>query len=120
MALRAILQRIPDGSSVPSFEAHEGLGTAAGQLLGSSHDRVRQWLSSRIALIAIHWPEQDDFEQPSRAGARLLGRANALDSGIIEDQMASSYIPIERLDGVDCGGGAVHSLADAVENTKAR
>ena len=120
VALRAILQRIPDGSSVPSFEAHEGLGTAAGQLLGSSHDRVRQWLSSRIALIAIHWPEQDDFEQPSRAGARLLGRANALDSGNIEDQMASSYIPIERLDGVDCGGGAVHSLADAVENTKAR
>ena len=120
LALHAIIQKLPEVDTTRSLEHVYKLSTVTGRLLGSYTGSVREWSSKRIANIAALWPTQHEAIRPSRVGAKLLSRATVLDSGMIEEHAIGDYIPIERLDGVDCGSVATLTVAGADSEAKAR
>ena len=120
LAIQTILQKLPKLDAIGSIDQVYELSTATSRLIGSYIGGVRGWSSERIANMAAYWPTQDEANRPSRIGAKLLSRASVLDSGVIEEHAISAYIPIERLDGVDCGSGAAVMVADADSGAKAR
>jgi hypothetical protein len=120
LALQTVIQKLPELDAIGSIDQVYELSTATSRLIGSYIGGVRGWSSERIANIAAYWPTQDEANGPSRIGAKLLSRASVLDSGVIEEHAIGAYIPIERLDGVDCGSGAAVMVADADSDAKAR
>ncbi len=113
IALEAIIGNIPNVEAFRSTVNLDSIGTIAGRLIGSYTGNANQWIGKRVADIALNWPVPDPPTLPSRIGARLLSRASVLESGRIEESPAASYIPVERLDGVDCGSAAAIVVADA-------
>ena len=117
VALEVLMENLPTMAAFRSKVDVKNIGSIAGRLIGSYTGSVNLWIGKRAAQIALNWPLP---EQPSRIGARLLSRANVLESGRIEENPARRFIPIERLDGVDCGGGVTIAVADAKRENKAR
>ena len=117
VALEVLMENLPTMAAFRSKVDVKNIGSIAGRLIGSYTGSVNLWIGKRAAQIALNWPVP---EQPSRIGARLLSRANVLESGRIEENPARRFIPIERLDGVDCGGGVTIAVADAKRENKAR
>ena len=120
VALEAIFDNLFNVEAFKSTADVENVGTVAGRLIGSYTGNASHWLSKCVADIALNWPVTDQSKLPSRIGARLLSRASVLESGVIEENTIGSYIPVERLDGIDCGGQAAIVVADANGNIKAR
>ena len=120
LALQAIIQNLSDLKAFEAASNASEISTVAGSLFGSYTGHVNQWVSKRIADIAINWPARAQSNQASRIGAKLLSRASVLESGVIEENTIGVYVPIERLDGVDCGREASMKVADANAETKTR
>ena len=122
VALEAIIEKFPDAHAFNLTNVMEKTSRTAGRLLGSYTVNASQWLGRRVAGIALNWPSsaRSTLQSQSRIGAKLLSRASVLESGVIEENTIGNYIPVERLDGVDCGSEATMVLADANDEIKAR
>ena len=120
VALEAIVDNLSDIDAFKSTTDANNIGTIAGRLIGSYTGNASHWIGKHVADIALNWPAYEQAKLPSRAGARLLSRANVLESGRIEENTIGVYIPVERLDGIDCGSQAAIVVADANGKTKAR
>lgn len=120
IALRAIFQNLSDTVAINSVDNMNDLSSATGRLIGSYTGSVSHWVSDHVANLASDWPTTNQSNHQSRIGAKLLSRASVLESGMIEEHTIGVYIPIERIDGMDCGGKATLQVADAKANTKAR
>ncbi len=120
VALEAIVDNLSDINAFKSTTDAKNIGTIAGRLIGSCTGNASHWIGKHVADIALNWPAAEPSKLPSRAGARLLSRANVLESGMIEENTIGTYIPVERLDGIDCGGQAAIVVADANGKVKAR
>lgn len=117
VALEALINKLP---AIEAFRVKidvKNIGSIAGRLIGFYTGDANDWIGKRVADITLNWPVP---ELPSRIGARLLSRASVLESGRIEENPARYFIPVERLDGVDCGGEATVMVADANGEIKAR
>ncbi|MAI34549.1 MAG: hypothetical protein CMM07_23140 [Rhodopirellula sp.] len=120
VALSAIIQNLSDSQAFKLPANMEEISRAAGRLIGSYTGNASQWIGRRVTGIALNWPTPNRSSLQSRVGAKLLSRASVLESGIIEENTIGRYIPVERLDGVDCGSQATMVVADANGKTKAR
>jgi hypothetical protein len=120
VALEAIIDNLPVVEAFNTTAGVKNIGTIVGRLIGSTTGSSSHWIGKRVADIALNWPASDQLKLPSRVGAKLLSRASVLESGVIEENTIATYIPVERLDGVDCGGQAAIVVADANRKSKAR
>lgn len=120
VALNAILDNLSDVHRFNSIADVKMISSTAGRLLGSYSGSASDWLSKRVADLALNWPTQNQLDLQSRVGAKLLSRASVLESGVVEENTISHYVPVERLDGVDCGSEATMVVADGNGKSQAR